>query len=472
MTLCDKVEGMTTKESGFMDISSIIGVLAVLVLIATNGFFVAAEFALVKIRATRIEHLVNEGHRTAKVVQKQIGHLDTYIAATQLGITLASLALGWIGEPSLAHLVEPLFAWIGGAAARDVTNGVAIALSFAIITAGHIVLGELVPKAIALQQDEKTALFVARPLWLFARLFRPIILLMNSIGNAVVRMLGLRMDGEHTSVHSPEELEMLILQSRKAGLLEQQETEFLRHVFTFEDKLARQIMTPRTEMVGLPVESSFADVRKLILAERYTRYPVYEKSIDFIVGTVHLKDLVAAFSSQADEQSFTLRTLLRPVLAIPETTSIGPLLTRMQREGKHLAVIIDEYGETAGIVTLEDILEELVGEVQDEFDLIREGSHPSIETLPDGSSSVDGLLSLADFTEHFGVKVTSEEVETLGGYIQEQGDRIPRVGDTLALGPYLLRVSEMDGRRVARVRVLPRKAGERGQPVNDLGQFG
>lgn len=445
-----------------MDISSIIGVLAVLVLIATNGFFVAAEFALVKIRATRIEHLVNEGNRTAKVVQKQIGHLDTYIAATQLGITLASLALGWIGEPSLAHLVEPLFAWIGGEAARDVTNGVAIALSFAIITAGHIILGELVPKAIALQQDEKTALFVARPLWLFARLFRPIIFLMNGMGNAVVRLLGLRAASEHnTAVHSPEELEMLILQSRKAGLLEQQETEFLRHVFTFEDKLARQIMTPRTEMIGLPLESSFAEVRQLILTERYTRYPVYEKSMDFIVGTVHLKDLVAAFSSHADEQSFTLRTLLRPVLAIPETTSIGPLLTRMQREGKHLAVIIDEYGETAGMVTLEDILEELVGEVQDEFDLIREGSHISIEQLPDGSSSVDGLLSLADFTEHFGVKVMSQEVETLGGYVQEQRDRIPQVGDTLTLGPYLLRVSEMDGRRVARVRVIPRKAGEK-----------
>lgn len=439
-----------------MDMASVLGVLAILVLIAINGFFVAAEFALVKVRATRIEHLVNQGHRTARIVRKQIGHLDTSIAATQLGITLASLALGWIGEPSLAHLIEPLFAWIGGAAATEIAHGAAIAIGFALITGGHIILGELVPKAIALQRDERTALFVAHPLWLFARLFYPIIILMNGLGNAVVRLLGLREEGSHTTVHSPEELELLVLQSGKAGMLEQQETDFLRHVLTFEETLARQVMIPRTAIVGLSLESSFEEVQHLVLAERYTRYPVYEQTMDAIVGMVHLKDLIGWFSSHPDTQDFALRPLLRPVLAVPETMSIGPLLTQMQREHKRLAILIDEYGATEGMVTLEDILEELVGEVQDEFDATRKGGRSAIERLPDGSSSVAGLLSLADFAEEFGVTPASAHVQTLGGYIQEQKDRVPRVGDTVNCGPYLLQVEEMDGRRVARARVQQR----------------
>jgi len=439
-----------------MELASFVGVLAVFLLIAINGFFVAAEFALVKVRTTRIEHLVNEGHRTARIVQGQIKHLDTSIAATQLGITLASLALGWIGEPSLAHLIEPLFAWIGGSAAVDVAHGAAIAISFALITGGHIILGELVPKAIALQRDERAALFVARPLRLFAWLFHPIIVLMNGLGNAVVRLLGLRDEGSQTAVHSPEELELLVLQSHKAGILEQQEADFLRHALTFEETIARQVMIPRTGIVGLSLASSFAEVRQVILEQRYTRYPVYEQTMDAVVGMVHLKDLIGWFASHNDGQDFTLRALLRPVLAVPETMSIGPLLTQMQRERRHLAILIDEYGETAGMVTLEDILEELVGEMQDEFDAAREGGRSAIELLPDGSSSVTGLLSLDDFAERFGVMPASTYVETLGGYIQEQQDRVPRVGDTANCGPYLLRVEEMDGRRVARVRVQQR----------------
>ncbi len=410
-----------------MDITSVLGVLAVFVLIVANGFFVAAEFALVKVRATRIDQLVNEGKHAAKVVQQQIGHLDTYIAATQLGITLASLALGWIGEPSLAHLIEPLFAWVGGAAVEGLAHSAAIALSFALITAGHIILGELVPKAIALQRDEPTALFVARPLLLFARLFHPVIVFMNAVGNAVVHLLGLSAASEHTSVHSPEELEMLVVQSRKAGVLDQQEADFIRHAFAFEDTTVRQVMIPRTEIVGLALTSTFEQVYHLVTTERYTRYPVYEGTMDTIV----------------------------PVLAVPETTTIGHLLTQMQRERKHLAVVIDEYGSTAGMVTLEDILEELVGEVQDEFDTPREGVHPEIEVLPDGSCLVDGLLSLSDFVERFGVTLAPSQAQTLGGYILEREDRIPQVGDTLHLGSYLLRVEEMDGRRVARVRVEP-----------------
>ncbi|MGH2481073.1 MAG: hemolysin family protein, partial [Ktedonobacteraceae bacterium] len=396
-----------------MDFASLFGLLAVFVLIAINGFFVAAEFALVKVRATRIEQLVNEGKKSARVAQQQIEHLDTSIAATQLGITLASLALGWIGEPSLAHLVEPLFAWAGGAAAA-LSHTLAIAISFFLITSGHIILGELVPKALALQRPEATALLVARPLRVFARLLHPFILLMNGTGNLILRWLGMHDRGEHGAVHSPKELEMLVIQSRKAGLLQAQEEELLRHVFDFEETEVRQVMVPRPEIVALPVTSTFEQVRQVLTAERYTRYPVYEKTIDTVIGMLHLKDLADYSTALKDPASFDLRQLLRPVLDVPELSSIGDLLTRMQRERVHLAVVIDEYGATAGIVTMEDIVEELVGEVQDEFDILQEGVRPEIEVLPDGSSSVDGLLALTDFAERFNVQITSAHAQTLG----------------------------------------------------------
>ena len=437
-----------------MHLPSLFGLLAVFALIAANGFFVAAEFALVKVRATRIEQLVNEGRKTAMIAQKQIEHLDTSIAATQLGITLASLALGWIGEPALAHLIEPLFAWAGGSAAT-LAHTLAIALSFFLITFGHIILGELVPKALALQRPEETALLVARPLRLFARLLQPFILLMNGTGNLVIHWLGLHKAGEQGAVHSPEELEMLVVQSRKAGLLQAQEEELLRHVFDFEDTEVRQVMVPRTEIVALPVTSTYEEVRRVLSAERYTRYPVYEASIDTIIGMLHLKDFFDNGCALHDSNAFDVRHLLRPVLDVTAFTSIGQLLSRMQRERVHLAVVIDEYGATAGIVTLEDIVEELVGEVQDEFDSLQEGVRPEVETLPDGSSSVDGLMALDDFAERFHIQLTPAHAQTLGGYVQEQEDRVPHVGDTLHLENYELRVEDMDGRRVARVRVRP-----------------
>lgn len=441
-----------------MEFASLFGVLAVFVLIAANGFFVAAEFALVKVRATRIDQLVNEGKSVAKVVQQQIQHLDTYIAATQLGITLASLALGWIGEPSLAHLVEPLFAW-AGALAEGLSHSLAVAISFVLITAGHIILGELVPKAIALQRDETTVFFVARPLQIFARILRPFILLMNSAGNTVVRWLGMHATGENTSVHSPEELEMLVVESRKAGLLDAQEEELLRRVFDFEETEVRQVMIPRIEIVALPVSSTFEQVRQIVVREHYTRYPVYDENIDTIIGMLHLKDLLADSTPLKEEksekasESFDLRKLLRPVLYVPELTSIGQVFTQMQRQRVHLAVAIDEYGETAGLMTLEDIMEELVGEVQDEFDSPKEGVQREVETLADGSNSIDGLMALVDFAERFGLKLEPAHAQTLGGYIQEKEDRVPRVGDTLRVGNYKIHVDEMDGRRVARVRV-------------------
>lgn len=436
-----------------MDAGSLLGLLAVFALVATNGFFVAAEFGLVKVRQTRIAELVSEGKSVAKVVQDEIRHLDTYIAATQLGITLASLALGWIGEPSLAHLIEPLFAFAGGIAAEELAHSAAIAISFSLITMFHIVLGELVPKSIALQRSEGTALFIARPLYLFARLFRPFIVLMNGMGNLVVRALGLQAASEHGSVHTVKELAMLVAQSRKAGILDNDEEVLLRHVFDFGEKTAQHVMVPRTEIVGVPRDIRLVQLREKVAEEHYTRLPVYEETLANIIGVVHIKDVFTHLGKRGSGEPFTVQSILRPVLSVPKTTSITKLMALMQSQKAHLTVVIDEYGETAGIVTLEDILEEIVGEVQDEYDTPEEGVLPEMEMHADGSYSVDGLMSIDAFAEKFGGSFDSANYKTIAGYVFSELGRIPKVGDSVCSGGYRLAVEAMDHLRIARLRV-------------------
>jgi putative hemolysin len=436
-----------------LDVGPLAGILAVFVLVATNGFFVAAEFGLVKVRRTRIDELVTEGKRVAKVVQDELRHLDNYIAATQLGITLASLALGWIGEPSLAHLIEPLFACAGGTAATELAHSAAIAISFFLITLFHIVLGELVPKSIALQRSEGTALFVARPLYLFARLFRPFIVFMNGLGNLVVRTFGLQTASEHGSVHSVKELEMLVAQSHKAGLLDNEEEVLLRRIFDFGEKIAQHVMVPRAEIVGIPHTITIEDLQQKIAEERYTRFPVYEGTPDTIIGLVHIKDVFTLLIKRDSVEPFAVQSILRPILTVPKTTSIPKLMALMQSQKAHLAVVIGEYGETAGIVTLEDILEEIVGEVQDEFDTLDEGVRSEVEKLADGSYSVDGLMMVDAFAERFGVKLDTLHYATIAGYVFGELGRIPTVGDSVSVGKYQLQVEAMDHFRIARLRV-------------------
>jgi putative hemolysin len=446
-----------------MDISSLVGLVAVVALIAANGFFVAGEFALVKIRATRINQLAEEGNKTAKIIQKQIVHLDTYIAATQLGITLASLALGWIGEPSLAHLIDPLFAWVGGSAAEALTHSLAVIISFSIITAGHIILGELVPKSIALQRAEETAFFISRPLLLFAQLFRPFIALMNGIGTAIVRLIGLQATSEHGNVHSAEELEMLVAQSRQGGAIDAQEEELLHHIFDFGEKTVSQVMVPRLEIVGVSISTPLEKLLTIFATEQYTRLPIYRGGIENIVGLIHLKDVFT--HARMSPASFDLQSLLRPVLYVTEMTSIEKLLPQMRSKRIHLAIVLDEYGATAGMVTLEDIMEEIVGEVQDEFDTRERGVRLEVERLSDGTISVDGLMALTSFADQFGLKLPRTEANTVGGYVFERLDRLPTVGDQITFESYILRVEELDGRRIARVRL--QRQGERAASLSN-----
>lgn len=447
---------------------TLLGLFAVILLVAANGFFVAAEFSLVGARRTRIAQMAEEGNTGAKYAQKAMEHLDSYIAATQLGITLASLALGWVGEPAVAHLFEPLFhLFLPEEVVETISHTLSVIIAFSIVTLLHIVLGELVPKSIALQRPEATSIVVARPVTWFLRLFRPIIRLMNGVGNAIVHALGFDPAGEHSAVHSAEELEMLVHSSREAGLLQENEEALLRRVFDFSDIRVEEIMQPRVEVDAIPLDASLAEMLKLVADNHHSRYPVYEDSIDNVVGLLLTKDLLDVLIRQPDllttnSKAFNLKPVLRKPVFVPGTVGVDKLLERMQETKTHLAVVIDEYGGMAGVATMEDIIEQLVGQVQDEFD---DEEIESITTEGD-ESLVDGLLSLNEISDRFGDPDGEPESTTLGGYVAEKLNRIPVAGDVVQFGEYDVQVEEMDGMRVAKVRFIRREPSPESDTVS------
>jgi CBS domain containing-hemolysin-like protein len=433
----------------------VFGLLAVFTLVFINGFFVAAEFALVGARRTRIAQLADEGNNSAKVASRAMEHLDNYIAATQLGITLASLGLGWIGEPAVAHLFEPLLHLVlPPESVETVGHTITLVLSFSLVTMLHIVLGELAPKAIALQRPESTALVVAQPATWFLRIFRPVIYVMNSVGNAVVRMLGFEPASGHAQVHSSEELVMLIHSSREAGILQESEERLLRRVFDFSDIYIEEVMQPRIEVDALPLDITLDELLQTLREQHHSRYPVFESSIDNTMGILYVKDLLNYMIENpallnGGSGTFDIKPLLHEPLFVPQSISVDKVLERMQTQQMHLAVVLDEYGGVAGIATMEDILEELVGEVHDEFDEEVTGE------VNQNTSILDGMTSITAAEERFGDLEEEVQSTTLGGYIAEKLERIPTVGDQAVFGNYTLTVEEMDGMRVSKIRFAP-----------------
>ena len=385
-------------------------------------------------------------------MQHAIKDPDRFIAATQLGITLASLGLGWIGEPALSHLIEPLFGWlpgeIGGAAAHVAAGG---ALAFVLITSMHVVVGELMPKSIALQNPERTALLVARPTLWVEQLFRPFIWALNGLGNLLLRLLGFRRSAEHEKLHSVEELKMLVDASQEGGVIEPTESEMLHAVFDFGQMSARQVMVPRTEMITVDVDEPLSAAIDLVLQHHVTKFPVYENDLDHIVGILHVKDLVRVLRLPANSRP-ALRDLMREPLFVPDTVRVDALLARFRQRKQHIAILLDEYGGTAGLVTLQDLLEEIVGEVADAF----EPEDPNVQRLPDGTVRLNGLMLVEDFNDTFGLNLSDPNYETIAGYVMGRLDRIPKVGDEVdvPLNEHeilCLRVEQMDGKRIARL---------------------
>jgi CBS domain containing-hemolysin-like protein len=416
----------------------------IMALVFANGFFVAAEFAIVSVRKTRVDQLIAEGHRAARAVRRAVSDPDSYIAATQLGITMASLGLGWIGEPALATIIEPAFRFMPAPIAQTTAHSIAIAIAFTIVTGLHIVFGELAPKTIALERAEATALLVVKPTELFMRLFWPFIRVLNGAGQGVVRLLGLRSKGGHAMVHSEEELKMLVTASQEAGVLEEDEEQMLHRVFGFADLTAGQIMTPRTEIVAVSAATSYREIVELFAASRQTRLPVYRADLDDVVGFLHVGDLLRHLP--APDGPLDAGALSREALPVPETLGADQLLAEMRRRGVHEAIVIDEYGGTAGLVTFESLMERIVGDTAGGF-----GDSARIATRRDGSADIDGLALVGDVNAQFGLHIDEEAYNTIGGFVLGRLGRRARVGDTIEVEGRRMRVEQLDGLRVAKV---------------------
>jgi putative hemolysin len=429
-----------------------LGVLAVLALILLNGFLVAAEFAIVRIRRTRVEEMVARGDRPARWIQRALQDTGRFIATTQLGITMAGLALGWLAEPVVARLFEPLLLLLPARWQTGVAYGVAAALAFALTTFLLVVLGELTPKAMALHDPERTARLVARPILTAASVLRPLTWLLNSAGQAAARALGVRSASEKELAHSVEELKMLVSASADSGVVQDDEEEMVHAVLDFGDTLVRQVMLPRTEVVAVPAEATPEDILDAIAGRPVSKLPVFEGSLDHVIGVVHLQDVLSA-SRQSRPSSQTARDLMRETMFVPDTVRISDLLRRFRARRQHLAIVLDEYGGTAGLVTLEDLLEEIVGEVRDPFDPDAE-----IQPLQDGTVLIDGLTPMEEVNERFQLALADPHYDTIAGYILGRLGRMARVGDSVSTGSVRLRVESMDGLRIARLSLRPIEA--------------
>ena len=428
-----------------MDIVPILfQLLLVIFLIAMNGFFVAAEFACVKIRPSRLETLIQEGSRQAKYAKKLTDHLDASLSVTQLGITLSSLGLGWVGEPAVATLILPITHAIG---LDDVIgHTISLALAFSIITGLHIVLGELTPKTMAIQNVEKIMLSVALPMLVFHRVMYPFVWLLNHVANWVAHRMGFHTASEGDDAHTEEEIRLLMEESHRQGLIDDTEVDFVDNVFDFTDLNVREIMTPRTDMVCLYLEDTMDENLHTILEEQLTRYPICHEDKDHIVGFLHVKDLMRVM---AEGRKPNLRRLARKALIVPESMDVSVLLKTMQKQRSQMAIVVDEYGGTAGMVTIEDIVEEIVGDIQDEFDEER----PTAERRGKRIFSVDAKMLLEELEDILEIDIEDEDVDTVGGWLYDQIGQTPRVGQMAAAGGNLFYVEEVDGVRITRVLI-------------------
>jgi CBS domain containing-hemolysin-like protein len=421
----------------------------VLLLVLANGFFVATEFALVGVRRSQVLALASEGNHRARVLLSVLDHLDAYISATQLGITIASLALGWIGEQTLAQMFEPFFALLlPGAAATAAAHSAAIAVAFSAITFLHIVLGELAPKTLALQRTEPVALAVARPIAIFYRLFKAPIWLLNKAGNLIVSLLGLEARPGHSLSCSEAELRHLIELSHQGGQLQAEQQAILSRALDFSSLTARDAMVPRHAIVAVPEGMSLEEIIMRIRESGYSRLPVYRDTLDNVIGIIHGKEILAFWNQR---ENFSLAAILRPVTFIPDSMRLDAVLRRMQEGRFHFAIVTDEHGGVEGIITLEDLLEEIVGEIQDEFD---KEARQLVQRHKDGSYLLDGLIPIRSVNRRLGLDLPEDPIyHTLAGFLMAQAGRVLHVSDTVQYNNARFTVEQADRHRIKSVRL-------------------
>jgi CBS domain containing-hemolysin-like protein len=428
----------------------IVNLLMVGVLIALTAFFVASEFAIVKVRSTRIDQLIAEGNRNARAAKRVISNLDEYLSACQLGITITSLGLGWLGEPTVEHLLHPVFERMN--LNESVASFLSFAIAFATITFLHVVVGELAPKTLAIQKAETITLLCSRPLIFFYKMMYPFIWALNSSSRVITGLFGLKPASEHEIAHSEEELRLILSESYKSGEIKQSEYKYVNNIFEFDNRIAKEIMVPRTEIVALDKNRSIAEHFETIKQEKYTRYPVIDGDKDHIVGMVNIKEILTDCIQNPKATEKKLDDYIRPIIQVIESIPIHDLLVKMQRERVHMAILVDEYGGTAGLVTVEDILEEIVGEIQDEFDI---DEVPMIRKVNEHTTIVDGKVLIEDVNDLLGTDIDDTDVDTIGGWILTEKFDIQQ-GDTLSYGDYEFKVLKMEGRHVQLVEITKR----------------
>lgn len=438
----------------------VFGLLITLLLVLANAFFVAAEFAIVKVRSSQIELRAKTGHRTAAMAQHLVSHLDTYLSATQLGITLASLGLGWIGEPIVAKLIIGTMELFGFVLDPHLAHRIALPVAFLLITVLHIVFGELAPKSLAIQHPEATTLAVAFPLRFFFLLLYPAIVILNWVANQVLRAVGIEPASESSRYHSGEELRLLLDQGREGGAIKETEHELIENVFEFGKTIVKEVMIPQTNIVALDLTASPSEMIKVAVEEGYTRMPVYTDSLDNILGVVHSKDLLALFEHRS---LIIFHDLLRPAYFVPETKLISQLMREFQNRKIHVAIVVDEFGSTVGLVTMEDILEELVGEIQDEHD----DESVGVEKVGEGTYIVNAAMTIADVNDRVeGFKLPAGNgYMTIGGLVNKIFERLPEANESCERDSVRLTVLETDNRRVVQVKIEDLHASEKEQSL-------
>lgn len=425
----------------------IFNILLTLFFVFLNAFFVAAEFAIVKVRSSQIELRIRGGSKLASLTKNIMSHLDAYLSATQLGITLASLGLGWIGESVVAGIIIDIIHFFGLSASPQFVHSISLPLAFSLITVLHIVFGELAPKSLAIQRPEQVALVIGVPLKLFYLIFRPVIWMLNGLANSFIKLLGISPMSEESELHSAEELRYLLEESSKSGIINTSDHELIENVFEFTDTPVKQIMVPHNRIVAFDISTPPDDIMFKFISEGYSRMPVYADSIDNIIGVVYAKDFI---SLMGHKELIIIEDILRPAAYIAEEEKINVLLRKMQKDKIHMAVVVDEFGGTAGIVTLEDILEELVGEIQDEYD----EEIPDVEKIGETEFLVQASAVIADVNESLPVPLPeSEDYETVGGLVMHAIGRIPEIHEIIELDRYTCLILKRSDRKIERVKL-------------------
>lgn len=425
----------------------IYNLLIIAILLAFTGFFVSYEFAIVKVRSTRIDQLVSEGNKSAVIAKSIISNLDEYLSACQLGITITALGLGWLGEPTVDQIIHPFLKSLH--LPESIASITSFILAFACVTFIHVVVGELAPKTFAIQKAEKLTLIFARPMMLFYRIMYPFIKALNGSARFVVGMFGLKPATEHENAHSEEELQLIISESYKSGEINQSEYKYVNNIFEFDDRVAKEIMVPRTEIVVFDQNQTLKECLEIVSIENYTRYPVIDGEKDHIVGMINMKEVLTEYIKGMNVET-SIGKYVRPVIQVIESIPIQALLVKMQKERVHMAILIDEYGGTAGLVTVEDILEEIVGDIRDEFD----GDEvPEINQINENKTVVDGKVLIEDVNDLFGLDIDHSDMDTIGGWMMSEKIDVAE-GDKVHFNDYEFTILEVEGYHIKSLEIV------------------